>query len=253
MKFKKLSICFILAFSTLVLSCQTKQDRINEFVKNYNAIENSIVKNYVKSTKAEKIDENEIKLTISLSIMPDETVSQMYRSMFPELMKEIITSFKFSKKLINEGVKFSFFLLADDQSVVVSQIFDKEYFNDNKNKNNGLFTKSDKIDIYKLAEIMNKGLPVVDSINNITILKIEILNDKEAQFLYIVPELTVDVLIQNKDVINLMKDELLRDKKQKKAIMQFFNLGLEKFYFVFTNKDRTKTKRIEFTKKDLLN
>lgn len=252
MKFKKLTFFLIIASATLLSSCLSKQDKMNSFINEYNKAAASIVKNYVKSSKAEKINENEIKLTISLSIIPDETTTKMYTSMFPETIKEMIYSLKNSKELINDGVKFNFYLLANDGSVVVSQTYDKEYFNEQNKQSTGLLTESGDPDIHKLAVLMNKGLPLVDTVNGLTILKFELINDKEAQYVYLVPELTMDLLIQDEEIANSLKEDIISDPKQKNAMLNFFKLGIKKFNFVFSNNDRTKTKKFEYTIADLI-
>lgn len=233
-----------------LISCIGKQEKMIQFVKDYNKASNGFVQNYVKSTEADKMSDNEIRITFSLSIVPDNNTKEMYKHIFPEIIKEMLNSLPLSKGLLNEGVDFSFQLLDDKRDLVLSQIYNKEYFTLNKNTESGLFEDS-QLSLPKFVAMINKGLPIVDTVENITILKLELLNDQEIQYVYQIPDDLLKDFKEQPDMKELYKSYYLNDKKQLKTLKDVFQLGIKKFYFTFINKDNTQSERIEFTPSDL--
>lgn len=246
-----MKITNILLLAFLLTSCTTTESKINKLVNLYNSITMDAQDSYMKSIKAQKTGPNEITIKIAMDVPSSGTTAQMYVSIFPELMDQMIFSIDLSKQLIREGVKIKCSLLGEDNLVIIEETYDKAYLMGTNHIEDGLLDANSDIDLYKMVELINKGLPVEDTLNDMTILKLEMLNDTEAQFVYLVPDEIIEVLMLDESIDNYMKDEYLRDPKQKKSLLDFFNLGLEKFYLTYKSKDETKIKKIEFVKADL--
>ncbi len=247
-----MKIQHIIILSLLLIACASKESRINKLVNLYNSVSLDANDSYMKSIKAQKTSEDEITITIFVDVPSEGTTSQMYTSIFPDLMEQMVFSIGLSKQLVREGVKLKCSLLADDNNIIVEKTFDQISLQENGNKKNELFDDGSDIDLYKMAELINKGLPVTDSINDMTILKLDMLNKTEAQFIYLVTDEMLDLIMIDESIAEFMKTEYLSNPKQKKALLEFFNLGLEKFYLTYMNKEQTRNKKIEFTKSDVL-
>lgn len=249
---KKVDFAITMFFIFLIsLSCRSKEDKINEFVRSCNNTSINLKDSYVQSMKAEKVSENEIAFKVSMNIESNALNSEMHSAIFPDLMRELVFSIKLAKELIDEGVTFNCVLIADDESIIVRQIFNKKYFSEKNIKADGLLGEDEQIDVSKMVEMINKGLPVIDSINDITISKLELIGDNNAQFVYLVDEETMGYFMENDELGELMKEEYLKDPKRVTAIKQFFALGSDTFYLKYANEDMSKSKKIIITKEDL--
>jgi len=237
---------FLLAF--ILLSCASKEANINELVSLYNNIDLGQSDSYLKSVFATKDTPNEVTITLAMDVESNASNQQMYASIFPQIMKEMVFSINIAKKLIKNGVIINCVMLDSNGSEIIKETFDKEYLKKDGGKTSGLL---DDMNIYKMADLINSALPVEDTINGITTVKMEILNEKEAQFVYLIPDETLDLFLDNDEIAELMKLDYLGVPKQKQALKQFFALGLDKFYLSYNNTDMTRKKTIEFSKADM--
>lgn len=232
-----------------LLSCASRESQMNDIVSIYNSIDLGQNDSYVKGISAVKNSNDELTIQLSMDVEMNSTNEQIYAALFPTVMSEMVFSINAAKKLVNDGVSINCVIVDSNGGEIMRKKYDKVYLQKDGNAPQGLL---DDMDIYKMANLINGSLPVVDTINNITTLKLEIINDNEAQFIYLVPNETLDIFDEVEGIDELMKLEYLSIPKQKNALSEFFNLGLKIFYLNYSNEDRTRSKRIEFTRNDLL-
>lgn len=238
----------ILFLSTILLCCKSKQQNIETLVRIYNNLDFKVPDSSLKNVSAQKISENEITINMNVDVDSNPTNNQLYKSMFPPIMREMVFSIDLSKKLVLQGVTINCVLRDNYGKEIVRETFDQEYLKINGSDASGIL---DDMNIYSLANLLNNSLPIEDTINQITTLRLDVINETEAELIYLVPDETIDLFEDLEGIDELMKIEYLSVPRQKNALSQFFNLGVEKFYLSYKNKKMTRTKKLEFTRNDI--
>ena len=119
-------IAFAFAVVLLLVSCKNTKQKIQEHVSNYNT-SSSIKGGNVVSTSAKAfLNDNKIELRFETDLKQNETNKTEAVKRFPEFLKEMINKDLNFKELVEEGVQFDVYFLADDNTVLAKQIINKE-------------------------------------------------------------------------------------------------------------------------------
>ncbi|MBZ4034585.1 hypothetical protein K6T82_07390 [Flavobacterium sp. 17A] len=121
---KKISqiACAILLVATFV-SCKNAKQKLQEYVVTYNkTIAPSFrAENVTLTTARGYINDDKIELRFETNLEQNETNKAAAAVSFPKLIKLMIDNDQIPRQLIEEGVQFDVYFLADDNTV-----FDKE-------------------------------------------------------------------------------------------------------------------------------
>jgi len=120
-------ISFLAFFALLMISCKNTKQKLQEYVTNYN-IEAVNFKNedVTLTTARGYLNDNKIELRFETNLENNESNKKTAEKKFPVLLKEMIKKDQISKELIEEGVTFHVYFLANDNTVFVKQIINKE-------------------------------------------------------------------------------------------------------------------------------
>ncbi|MGE6355600.1 hypothetical protein ACQKCJ_17155 [Flavobacterium sp. NPDC079362] len=122
-----IQISFTVALVLLIVSCKNTKQKLQEYVKTYNSTAVNFKADDVTLTTARGyINDNKIELRFETSLELNESNKVKADTSFPKLLKEMINTNQIPKELIEEGVQFDTYFLANDNTVLVKEIINKE-------------------------------------------------------------------------------------------------------------------------------
>lgn len=120
-------ILFAVIMTLMIVSCKNTKQKLQEYVVSYNQTAvNFKSKNVTLTTARGYINDNKIELRFETDLQQNETNKTEAVKKFPEFLKEMINKDPNFKELVEEGVQFDVYLLADDNTVLAKQIIHKE-------------------------------------------------------------------------------------------------------------------------------
>ncbi|MDX6181764.1 hypothetical protein SGQ44_05510 [Flavobacterium sp. Fl-77] len=128
---KKLSrIVFAIALLLLLTSCKNTKQKLQEYVTTYNSQASNFKEENVKLTTARGyINDDKIELRFETNLEQNELNKVASIIAFPKLLIKMIKNDQISKELIEEGVQFDVYFLANDNTVLAKKIINKEELN----------------------------------------------------------------------------------------------------------------------------
>jgi len=121
-------ISFAIVMVLLLLSCKNTKQKLQEFVTDYNSstAKSFKSKDVTLTTARGYINDNKIELRFETDLEQNEANKIEAEKRLPQLLKEMINKNQIPKELIEEGVLFHIYFLAEDNTVLVKQILNKE-------------------------------------------------------------------------------------------------------------------------------
>lgn len=125
---KKISqISFAVIFALMLLSCKNTKQKLQEYVVSYNAESKNFKSDHVTLTTARGyINDNKIELRFETDLQQNDSNKSAAIKRFPNLLKEMLDKDQVPKELVNEGVQFDVYFLADDNTVFAKEIVNTE-------------------------------------------------------------------------------------------------------------------------------
>ncbi|OMQ13594.1 hypothetical protein [[Flexibacter] sp. ATCC 35103] len=124
---KIIQISFTVVLLVFMVSCKNTKQKLQEYVTSYNSTAASFKANDVTLTTARGyINDNKIELRFETNLEQNEPNKIKANSSFRLLLKEMINKNQIPKELVEEGVQFDTYFLADDNTVFVKEIINKE-------------------------------------------------------------------------------------------------------------------------------
>jgi len=111
----------------LLAGCKNAKQKLQEYVKAYNSTAAGFKADDVTLTTARGyINDDKIELRFETNLEQNETNKVKANTSFPKLLKEMINKNEIPKELVEEGIQFDAYFLADDNTVLVKEIINKE-------------------------------------------------------------------------------------------------------------------------------
>ena len=125
---KKISQIFVLlTIALMVVSCKNTKQKLQEYVVSYNkTAANFKSENVTLTTARGYINDNKIELRFETDLEQNEANKTAASQTFPKLLKEMINKDSSFKELLEEGVQFDAYFLANDNTVLEKKVIDKE-------------------------------------------------------------------------------------------------------------------------------
>lgn len=124
---KIIQISFTVALLLVMVSCKNTKQKLQEYVVSYNAAAKSFKADNVTLTTARGyINDDKIELRFETNLKQDQPNKMAASIVFPKMLKEMIKKNQIPKELVEEGVQFDTYFLADDNTVLVKEIINKE-------------------------------------------------------------------------------------------------------------------------------
>lgn len=248
---RKLSI---ILFSALLLSsCETKIDKIDNFVSNYNA--SSSMKNsyMIKSTKAVASGENEITININtFNDSENKEETRLIKSSIPEIMGQAIRSEREGKELLEKDVKFIIKIYGIGGRVIANEIIDKNSSIGKASKNIKSLPKENKqiSALDTVLEVYNKNLPFEDKSSGTKIMSIKADEENNIVYTVEVPE-SFKVLLTIDDSEKVIKDAIANSPRFKQIFTKTEALGVNNIIFNYIDAKGNSVKEITISKTDI--
>ena len=120
-------VAFALMMVLMLTSCKNTKQKLQEYVVSYNAAAKSFKSEHVTLTTARGyINDNKIELRFETDLEQNEPNNVTSTIAFPKLLKEMLTKDQIPKELIEEGVEFDVYFLANDNTVLAKKVINKE-------------------------------------------------------------------------------------------------------------------------------
>jgi hypothetical protein len=124
---KIIQISFTVVLLVFMVSCKNTKQKLQEYVTSYNSTAASFKANDVTLTTARGyINDDKIELRFETNLEQNESNKTKTNSSFRVLLKDMIAKNQIPKELVEEGVQFDAYFLADDNTVFVKEIINKE-------------------------------------------------------------------------------------------------------------------------------
>lgn len=124
---KIIQISFTLALLVFMVSCKNTKQKLQEYVKTYNSTAASFKADNVTLTTARGyINDDKIELRFETNLKQDQPNKMAASIVFPKMLKEMIAKNQLPKELVEEGIQFDAYFLANDNTVLVKEIINKE-------------------------------------------------------------------------------------------------------------------------------
>ncbi|KRD09888.1 hypothetical protein ASE21_09170 [Flavobacterium sp. Root901] len=120
-------VSFAVILSVMLLSCKNTKQKLQEYVTAYNAAASTFkAKDVTLTTARGYINDDKIELRFETGLAQNQANKSEAGTSFPKLLKEMINKNQIPKELVDEGVQFDAYFLADDNTVLEKQIISKE-------------------------------------------------------------------------------------------------------------------------------
>lgn len=125
---KKISqISLAVIFALMLLSCKNAKQKLQEYVVSYNADAKKFKSDHVTLTTARGyINDDKIELRFETDLAQNDSNKSAAIKRFPDLLKEMLDKDQIPKELVNEGIQFDVYFLADDNTVFVKEVVNAE-------------------------------------------------------------------------------------------------------------------------------
>ena len=118
---------FAIIIVMMLVSCKNTKQKLQEYVVSYNAAAKSFKSENVTLTTARGyINDDKIELRFETNLEQNEQNKLEAQKDFPKLLKSMINKDQNLKELIDQGVQFDFYFLANDNTVLEKRIINKE-------------------------------------------------------------------------------------------------------------------------------
>ncbi|ANF49488.1 hypothetical protein A0O34_02490 [Chryseobacterium glaciei] len=244
----------IIGFTSLLLwSCKSKNDKIQDFVKTYNA-SSSMISNYmIKSTKAISSGPDEITIEINTNNQEsDELESGMITSSLPELIGQGIKSERSGNELLESGVKFKLKIINADGKVIANQTVDKNNLKGNASDSfKSVVAGNPKAsELNTILEVFNKNLPMEDKATGTKVMSIKADEQNNIVYTTEVPD-SYKTMLEAEGADQVLKDEMLRMPQVRQILTKTEALGVKNLKYKYIDTKGKTVKEITISKEDL--
>ncbi|MEN2412805.1 hypothetical protein [Flavobacterium mesophilum] len=120
-------ILFVVAIVATLGSCKNAKQKLQEYVTAYNASAATFKADNVTLTTARGyINDDKIELRFETALEQNQANKMAGDLAFSKLLKEMIKKDQIPKDLVEEGIRFDAYFLANDNTVLSKKVIDKE-------------------------------------------------------------------------------------------------------------------------------
>lgn len=251
-----IKISVLILFQLLMVSCNNKQQKMQDYVKNFNTSADFLRNEIITSAVSEvSVPDNEIKITFQTNLQQSEETKIVYNKTLPTLFADVLQRDSSSMDLLEEGVHFKVSFLADDSSELTNLIVDSKKINELMKlslPNTATPSSNSKIrpEIQQMLALMNANMPIENKADGTKILKIEINDNEELIYKVEVPD-DFAALMKMESAKELIKESLLRNGELKKIFSTVNRFGISTIKYEYLNKKGVVVSSNSITEKDL--
>ncbi|QQV03455.1 MULTISPECIES: hypothetical protein [Chryseobacterium] len=246
---KKLFLLCVTAI--LLVACQSKSDKVQQFVKIYNNSSKMMTSSVIKSTTASSKSPESIDIEVNTNTDSDDIETGLLTSALPELIGQAIKSEKIGKELLDSGVKFNLKVYGSNTKVILEEVIDNSKLNKNIDfKAIASGKKPNNVELNQMLDAFNRNLPIVDESTGTKIMSIKA--DENNNIVYTC-EVTDSFasMIKVDGAEQMIKDEMLRSPQIQQIFQKTSVLGVNNIKYLYNDSKGNLIKEITITKQDL--
>lgn len=235
----------------MIVACQTKEDKVQDFVKMYNNSSSMMINQMIKSTKASSTSSDQINIEVNTTYQSTDLESELVSKSLPDLIAQAIKSEKEGKELFESGVKFNLKVYSADSKIIIDKTIDKDNVNKSVDfKSIAEGKKPDSNELNQILEAFNKNLPMVDQTTGTKIVSIKADENKNIIYTNEVPDSYIPMLKVD-GAEKLMKEEMIKTPQIQQIFRQTAVLGVNNLKYIYTDSKGNVIKEIVISKNDL--
>lgn len=242
---------FTLIFASLILmACQTKEDKVQDFVKLYNN-SSMMINQMIRSTKASATTSDQVNIDVNTNYQSNDLESELVSKSLPDLIGQAIKSEKLGKELFESGVKFNLKVYGADSKVIVDKMIDNKNLKESVDfKAIAAGEKPNTNELNQILEAFNKNLPIVDPSTGTKIVSIKADADKNIIYTNEVPDSYIPML-RTKGADKLMKEAMVKTPQIRQMFTQTAALDVNNLKYIYTDTKGNMIKEIVISKDDV--
>ncbi|MBJ2125695.1 MULTISPECIES: hypothetical protein [unclassified Flavobacterium] len=250
-------ILFVLTLLLSFSGCRDTKQNIQAFVNSYNKSAANFSNDIITSTEAKAfLDQKRIEITMETIIESNAENKSMYTQLFPNFLKEMFSTDREIKGLIEDGVVIKVDFLGSDNTSIAEFEIDKKELDELIKKNAGKpvvsvesVTPNGGSELGEMLVMMNRNMPLKNS-DGSKVLKIYH-NDKN-QLVYQVemPDDIIEIL-KNNTANSLVKESILRQGQIQKVASMIQRYGIKDIKYEYFNAKGKMINTLVLTEKDL--
>ncbi|MDF2551375.1 MAG: hypothetical protein K0R77_650 [Chryseobacterium sp.] len=235
----------------MLMACQTKEDKVQDFVKMYNNSSSMMINQMIRSTKASSTNADQVNIDVNTNYQSSDLESELVSKSLPELIAQAIKSEKSGKELFESGVKFNLKVYSADSKLIIDKMIDKNNVNQSVDfKSIAEGDKPNSNELNQILEAFNKNLPMVDQTTGTKIMSIKADENNNLIYTNEVPDSYIPML-NAEGADKLMKDEMIKTPQIQQIFKQTAVLGVNNLKYVYTDSKGKVIKEIVITESDL--
>ncbi|WP_426485832.1 hypothetical protein [Flavobacterium sp. 2] len=250
-------ILFVLTILLSLSGCRDTKQKTQAFVNAYNNSASNFSNEIITSTKAKAfLDQKKVEINVETTLEQNENNKAVYGQLFPVFLKQMLSTDKDVKELVEEGVVFQVdFLANDNTSIAEFKIDQKELaalIKNNASKPEvavGPSTSNGSPELQEILVMMNKSMPVKNA-DGSKIVKIYLNNENQLVYQVEMPE-DVLKLLENKAANSLVKESILREGQVQKVVRSLLPYGIKDLKYEYLNAKGKIINYMIITEKDL--
>ena len=249
-------ISFAITIALFLVSCKNTKQKMQDYVNSYNNSTSLMQDEVITHTSAKALlQDNKIEIRIDTNLDQSASNKSIYKDMFPAFLGETMRKDPASVELINEGVTFEIYFLANNSTVLAELIVDREELKkimakSSANSLNKENTDSDSgSEMQQMLALMNQNMPIVNE-DGTKVLKIDISDKNELVYKIEVPKQYSEILKGDGAKV-LMKENILRSSDLKNIIGSIKRYGITTIKYIYQDAKGQLVNDIILTEKDL--
>ncbi|WP_281297217.1 hypothetical protein [Flavobacterium limnophilum] len=240
MQKKSVVILLVIAFQFLLIGCKSTPQKVQEFVNSYNSSSSLFRNEIITYTKAEAFfEENKIEITYLTNLDSNGKNNGIYAKTFEKIFLEMLQKEASSRELLEEGVSFKMFFLANDYVVISDLVVDKNTINEQSkqktvNSEKEFVSSNSNIDssVKSMLELLNENMPIKND-DGSKLVRVDLTENNELVYKVEVPKEFGEIL-KAEGANDLLKESILRANNFKRIsnIVRRYNITSIKYDYI---------------------
>lgn len=256
---KNAHLFILLLIAVFGTACQTRQDRVAEFAREFNAVSGQLVQEnqQLRAAWAKVKSDHEIDIVLDVKVDTTTIVHKMMSNLLPSLMGLLVVENPDGMALLKEGVTFNGYMRNHKNRKILNQVaVNGSNYSDFTLPQNGasalgnpLASNEDQLDA--MIAMINQSLPVEDKENDLVITKTSLENGNTLVYHCVVGELYKDVY-KLPAAAKIFKEAALTNPTVKEGFLNFKGTSLNKISYLYIDANEKVLLRVDLTEAELM-
>ena len=251
-------IAAVIMLVLLLVSCQNTKQKMQGYVNSYNHSAANFTNEVITSTSAKAfLDKNKIEIRLETNLEQNEDNKSIYNQMLPGIFAEMLKKEDQSMELIEEGVIFDVYFLAEDYTVLTELKVDKKELKKmlkdkvapTATENAAISNSNLSPEMQEMLVMMNRNMPIKNA-DGSKILKIEINEKGELLYKIEIPNEFAE-LLKGESAKAVLKEEILRNNNLKNVVNVVKRFGIKTIIYEYLDVKGKMINNVVLIEKDL--